>query len=172
MTKLIGIVAVDAEYGIGNEGKVLPFDRADMRHFHNTVKGQVFVCSGATYKQMRKGFGDAFVHSRTPIYYASAKVACSSARYLLNRALSTARQDNRDVYLCGGTRLYELFRDEVDEWVITRDMETYVSDTKLPWIHELLYGGKYTIVLEQTLTPTLLVYRVTKNVDNVTNDVV
>lgn len=172
MTKLIGIVAVDSNYGIGNDGKVLPFPRDDMLHFQETVKGQVVLCTGSTYKAMRKGTIEGFVYSRTPIYYASAKAACSSARYLLNRAKSHASKTNRDVYLCGGPRLYDLFKDEVDEWILTLDEATYTADSYLPWIANLFKGDDWSIVHIKDFTPTVSLYRITKNVNNVTTDVV
>ena len=172
MAKLIGIVAVDSNYGIGNEGKVLPFPRADMLHFQETVKGQVVLCTGSTYKAMRKGAVEGFVYSRTPIYYASAKAACSSPRYLLNRAKAHAKQTNRDVYLCGGPRLYNLFKDEVDEWILTLDEAAHTADSYLPWIGNLFKGDAWTIQFIKNFTPTVSLYRITKNVNNVTTDVV
>lgn len=167
MSRLIGVLAVDAAFGIGNEGKLLPFPREDMLHFQKTVKDNVIVCTGSTYKQMRKSLGDFFVFSRTPIYYVTAKAACSSAAYLLNKAKQHAKRTNRDVYLCGGTRLYELLRDQVDEWLITVDTATYPSDAKLPWVAELLNPEKHSIELYATLTSTVSVYKVIVNVNDV-----
>ncbi len=172
MTMLIGVLAVDAAYGIGNEGKLLPFPREDMIHFQNTVKDNVIVCTGSTYKQMRKSLGDFFVFSRTPVYYVSAEKACSSAAYLLNKAKQHAKRTNRNVYLCGGTRLYELLRDQVDEWLITVDTATYPSDAKLPWVGELLDPQKHSVELYTQLTPTVNVYKVIVNVEDVKSDVI
>lgn len=167
MTKVIGVIAVDGEYGIGNEGKLLPFPREDMLHFQETVKGGVLVCTGSTYSQMRKSLGEFFVYSRKPVYYVSATRACSSAAYLLNRAKSHARHNGKDVYVCGGKRLYELLRDQIDEWFITVDSSVYPSDCKVPWVAELLDRDKMHIEKYADLTPTVVVYKVIKNVDNI-----
>lgn len=166
MAKVIGVIAVDAAFGIGNEGKLLPFPREDMIHFQNTVRDNVIVCTGSTYKQMRKSLGTFFVFSRTPVYYVSAQKACSSAAYLLNKAKQHAKRTNRDVYLCGGTRLYELLREEVDEWLITMDTATYPSDAKLPWIGDLLDPQKQSVELYATLTPSVSVFKVIINAND------
>lgn len=167
MAKLIGVVAVDAEYGIGNEGKLLPFPREDMLHFQKTVKDGVLLCTGSTYKQMRKSLGTFFVYSRTPVYYVSAEAACSSAAYLLNKARVCAKNQNKDIYLCGGSRLYDLLRYEVNEWYITVDSNVYPSDAKLPWVKDLLHSGQHTVEHHTTLTPTVNVYKVTINANDV-----
>lgn len=172
MSKVIGVVAVDGAYGIGNEGKLLPFPREDMLHFQHTVRGGTIICTGSTYKQMRKSLGDFFVFSRTPVYYVSAKVACSSGRYLLNRAKQHADKVGTDVYLCGGKRLYELLRTEVDEWIITVDPKEYPSDCKLPWVGELLNSPEWKIESISPLTLIVNTYKVVKNVTNVTPDVI
>lgn len=163
MTKLIGVLAVDAAYGIGNEGKLLPFPREDMLHFQKTVKDGVILCTGSTYQAMKKSLGEFFVYSRTPVYYVSATGACSSAAYLLNKSKQHARRENKNVYLCGGSRLYDLLRHEVDEWYITVDEATYPSDCKLPWVKDLLDATKHTVELHTTLTPTVRVYKVIVN---------
>lgn len=163
MSKVIGVLAVDAAYGIGNEGKLLPFPREDMLHFHETVKDGIIVCTSSTYKQMRKNLGEFYVYSRRPVYYVSAKSACSSAAYLLNAAKRYAKTVSKDVYLCGGTRLYDLLRHQVDEWIITVDENTYPSDSKLPWVNEFFKSNEWNLVVHKNLTPTVTVYKVTRN---------
>lgn len=167
MTKVIGVIAVDGEYGIGNEGKLLPFPREDMLHFQKTVTGGVILCTGNTYNQMRKSLGEFFVYTRKPIYYVSAARACSSGAYLLNLAKRYAKSVGKDIYVCGGKRLYELLRGQVDEWFITVDTNLYPSDCKVPWVAELLDSDKMHIEKYADLTPTVAVYKVTKNVDNI-----
>ena len=167
MSKVIGVVAVDSKYGIGNEGKLLPFPREDMLHFQSTVKDGVILCTGSTYNQMRKSLGEFFVYSRKPIYYVSAKRACSSGAYLLNIAKRHAASVDKDVYLCGGKRLYELLQSQVDEWVITVDENVYPSDCTLPWIESLFTDPSWNKEVIKELTPTVKVYKVIKNVDNI-----
>lgn len=172
MSKLIGVLAVDSNYGIGNEGKLLPFPREDMLHFQETVKDNVILCTGSTYKQMRKSLGEFFVFSRSPIYYVSAMKACSGARYLLNQALKRAEVIKKDVYLCGGKRLYDLFQDEVNEWIITVDENIYPSDCKLPWVETLFKSDTWKVEEIKQLTSQVKVYKVTRNANDVTGDVV
>lgn len=160
MTKVIGVLAVDKEYGIGNVGKLLPFPREDMLHFQETVKGGIIVCTGSTYKQMRKSLGDFFVYTRRPVYYVTADTACSSGRYLLNKAKVKARKTGQNIYICGGDRLYNLLRDEVDEWLITVDENTYPSDCKLSWVKELMESRLNDTSVYKVLTDTVKVYKV------------
>lgn len=164
MSKVIGVLAVDAAYGIGNEGKLLPFPREDMLHFHETVKDGIIVCTSSTYKQMRKNLGEFYVYSRRPVYYVSAKSACSSAAYLLNAAKRYGKSVAKNVYLCGGTRLYELLRHQINEWLVTVDTNTYPSDSKLPWVEEFFKTDDWTTEVYKILTPTVTVYKVTRNV--------
>ena len=68
------------------------------------------------------------------------------------------------MYLCGGTRLYELLRHQINEWLVTVDTNTYPSDSKLPWVEEFFKTDDWTTEVYKILTPTVTVYKVTRNV--------
>ena len=160
MTKIIGIVAVDGEYGIGNEGKVLPFPREDIKHFQETIQDSFIVTSGHGFKQMSKKYGKFYVYSRNPEQYQeglNVNRACSSIRYLVNMAKLAALRAKKNVFITS-PRAYEACKDVIDEWIITVDNAVHNSDTKLPWIKDILDGKDFRLRLNKQLTGNCSVY--------------
>lgn len=160
--RVVGVVAVDSRWGIGNDEKLLSFPREDMLHFQETVKDGLLICSSNVFTQMKKSLGTFYVYSRRPVYWVTAKAACSNARYLLNRAKQDAKLTGKTVYLCGGKRLYSLLSNDVDEWIITQDTRDLNANVHFEGAQFLLeaQGKDWEREVIKELTPTCKVHKV------------
>lgn len=68
------------------------------------------------------------------------------------------------MYLCEVVSSIRLLQSQVDEWVITVDENVYPSDCTLPWIESLFTDPNWNKEVIKELTPTVKVYKVTKNI--------
>lgn len=129
---LIGIVAVDRNNAIGRGG-VLPWHySADLKFFKERTTGNVCVMGRRTWESLKRPLPNRLnvVLSRTlEIDGRPGVVALRDAHSVLSLAPYLAR----DIYVIGGAVVFREFRDEIDEWVVTRvPVAVEGADTFMP----------------------------------------
>jgi dihydrofolate reductase len=129
---LIGIVAVDRNNAIGRGG-ALPWHYSDdLKFFKARTTGNVCVMGRRTWESLRKPLPDRL----NVVLSRGAEIESRPGLVMLRDApsvLSLAPYLACDVYVIGGAEVFDAFRREIDEWVITRiPIAVEGADTFMP----------------------------------------
>ena len=131
MSKLIGIVAVDRSGAIGKGGGLPWRYPADMKFFRERTTGNVCVMGRRTWETLKQPLKERL----NVVLTASGEVEpAPSVIVLRDKASVLALRDylKCDIYIIGGARGYEAFREEIDRWYVTEipltieDADTYM----------------------------------------------
>ena len=137
------IAAVTQNGVIGLDDKI-PFDYPeDMRHFKQKTSGSIVIMGRKTYQ----GIGKPLPNRRNIVISNIAKglgtlkedgIETASS---FEQAINLTIDDNRDVWIIGGARLYEMGMDYVDKIVltITPDYEYGRNAIRFPWINPMKF---------------------------------
>ena len=127
------IAAVDKNWAIGKDNKLLVSIPDDMKFFRETTKGHVVVMGRKTLESFPNGLP---LKNRTNIvltsdksYNAHGAIVASSAEELKQELI---KYDSDDIYVIGGASIYNLLVDECDEAHITYIDYAYDADTFFP----------------------------------------
>ena len=120
---IIGIVAVAENLAIGKGGKLPWHYPADLKHFKQTTKGNAIVMGSNTWRAIGKPLSNRLniVLSRRAqldsednlIFLRSETEAVDLEPYLKG-----------DLYVIGGSKIYEAFAPFIDSWIVTEIPET------------------------------------------------
>lgn len=123
------IVCVSENFGIGNKGDLLFSLSPDMKFFRETTLGKTVVMGRGTLDSFPGGKAlknrtnvvltrdESFERENTVVFHSKEEV------------LSYVKEINSDdVYIIGGAQIYELFRDECDEALVTKVQKTVPCD--------------------------------------------
>ena len=115
------IVCVSENFGIGNGGNLLFSLPPDMKFFRETTLGKVVVMGRGTLDSFP---GGKALKNRTNIVLTRDKdferedtLAFNSREDVLKYI---SRFDTDDVYIIGGAQIYELFRNDCNEALVTK----------------------------------------------------
>jgi dihydrofolate reductase len=116
---IIGIVAVDRAGAIG-KGGVLPWHYSvDLKFFKEQTTGNACVMGYTTWASLKKPLPNrlnvvltrrADVEPRESVLWAHDKQS----------VLSLYEYLKCDLYVLGGAQVFELFRDDIDQWLVTQ----------------------------------------------------
>ncbi len=127
------IVAADKNWGIGNRGDLLVRIPADHRMFRQETVGKVVVLGRKTMDTFPGGrpLKDRtnIVLTKNPSYQNGDAVAVHSLEELLE---TLKAYDSRDVYVIGGTSVYEQLLPWCDTAHVTRIDHVYEADARFP----------------------------------------
>lgn len=138
--KIISIVSVDKNWGIGNSGSLLAHLPSDMKYFKETTIGNIVVMGRRTYESLP---GAKPLPGRLNIVitrnneYESETVkrgelqTAISVEDVVDRFRSFA-EDNRDLYVIGGGEIYSQFLPFVDVCLVTKLDAAFDADTFFP----------------------------------------
>jgi len=122
---IIGIVAIARNFAIGKDGKLPWHYSADLKFFKETTTGNAIVMGSNTWRSIGKPLpnrlnvvlsrGDR-IDEPSIMQLASTEEIVELAKYL-----------NRDVYIIGGAKTYELLAGLIDQWNVT-DIPIQVPD--------------------------------------------
>lgn len=149
------IVAVGESWAIGKDGGIPWHAPEDMRFFKRTTMGHVVAMGRATWESM----GSRPLPGRTNVVLSRSHEAGEDAAGVvwtadLAHPIALARSRGCDLYVAGGARVYEAYRDRIDEWIVTRIPRTVESpDTVLD--PSLLEG--WEVADREELAPGLVV---------------
>lgn len=134
MGKVIVIVAVAENGGIGKSNDLLFHLPDDMKFFKTTTTGNIVVTGRKNFESIPEKFRplpnrENIVISRNNSYSAPCLVYSD-----LSKCLSDFKNDIRDIYIIGGGEIYkEVLRlNLVDELLITHVSATVEADTFFP----------------------------------------
>ncbi len=165
--KLIAIAAVsmDGVIGIGDE---IPWRISeDFKHFRNRTMGNTVIMGYNTFKTLPKRALEGrkyIVLSRTQ-YREDISIIDHDNVFVVNtveKALGVAKElKSENVYIAGGSMIYDLFIEHCDEAVITWVHKIYPEgDKKFPYA-KLLTGFDYTHETEWTASKEGYMYKIT-----------
>ena len=119
----IGIVAVSANGAIGKNGKLPWHYPEDLKFFKETTLGSCVLMGRNTWESIRKPLPDRknFVLTRSICTEKLDEVTVISSKIEVASLLNGCCHE---VYIIGGGKIYDLFRDDISIWYITEIPET------------------------------------------------
>ena len=127
------IVAVDLNWGIGYEGKLLQPIPEDMKFFKKKTLGNVVVMGRETFESLpgKSPLKDRvnIVLTRNQSFKDERLIICHS----VNETLEILKQyDSDNVYIIGGEAIYNEFLQYCDEIFVTKIKAEYKADKYFP----------------------------------------
>lgn len=145
------IVAVDRNWGIGKDNKLLVSIPIDMKHFREETTGKVIVMGRKTLESFPNGLPLA---SRTNIvlthdkdYYVKGAIFVHSEKELLEKL---KEYESDSIYVIGGESIYRMMLPYCDTAHITEIDYAYQADTYFPDMTELPEWRETASSTEQT----------------------
>ena len=131
------IVAVDSNWAIGKNNKLLVSIPADMRFFKEQTMGKVVIMGRATLESFLggkplKGRVNIVV-TRDPKYYVPDAIIVHSVK---EAASAAAAYPADDVFVIGGASIYRQFLPLCDTAYVTKIAYAYDADTYFPNLDE------------------------------------
>lgn len=132
------IVAVDKNWGIGYQNKLLVSIPEDMKFFRQETGGKVVVMGRKTLESFPNGLPlknrTNIVLTRNPSYQVKGAVVCRSTEEALKEL---KKYPTEDVYIIGGDSIYREFLPYCDVAHVTRINHAYLADAYFPNIEEM-----------------------------------
>jgi dihydrofolate reductase len=129
---IIGIVAVDQNLAIGKGGQLPWHYSADMKFFKETTMGNIVVMGRRTWLTLKGPLKDRtnIVLSRDP------NVTAGDSKLVMrdvNAVIEFASEQDDDLFIIGGAKVYEAFMPHIQRWVVTEVPQSVEgADTFLP----------------------------------------
>ena len=131
------IVAVDKNWGIGKDNRLLVSIPADMKFFRTTTTGKVVVMGRKTLESFPGGQPlknrTNIVLTRDVNYKVKDAVIVHSVEELLEEL---KKYDSEEVYVIGGDSVYSAMLDHCDTAYVTKIDFAYEADTWFPTLDE------------------------------------
>ncbi len=132
------IVAVDENWAIGKDNKLLVSIPADMKFFRQTTTGKVVVMGRKTLESFPNGLPlknrTNIVLTRNADYRVKDAVTVRSVPELL-RVLK--KYDSQDIYVIGGSSVYQELLPYCDVAHVTKISHSYEADAHFPNLDEM-----------------------------------
>ena len=130
------IVAVDKNWAIGKDNKLLVSIPADMKFFRETTKGNVVVMGRKTLESFPQGQPLQkrvnIVISKNKDYQVKGAVVVHS----IEEAVEEAKKYEGDVYVIGGESIYRAMLPYCKTALVTKIDHAYAADTYFPNLDE------------------------------------
>ncbi len=131
------IAAVDENWAIGNQNKLLASIPEDMKFFRETTTGKVVVMGRKTLESFP---GKKPLKNRTNIVLTanpSYQVEGATVVHSLDELHEELKKyDSDDIFVIGGESIYRLLLDECDKAYITKIAYSYTADAYFPNLDE------------------------------------
>lgn len=132
------IVAVDENWAIGKDNKLLVSIPSDMKFFRQTTTGKVVVMGRKTLESFPNGLPlknrTNIVLTRNPDYRVKDAVTVRSVPELL---LELKKYDSEDIYVIGGSSVYQELLPYCDVAHVTKIFHSYEADAHFPNLDEM-----------------------------------
>ena len=129
---IIGIVAVDRNHAIGKGGTLPWHYPADLKFFKERTTGNVCVMGRRTWATLKRplvGRLNVVLSRGVEIESRPGVVVLRERQSVLSLAPFLAC----DIYVIGGAEVFGAFRQELDEWIVTRvPLSVEGADTFMP----------------------------------------
>lgn len=129
--KIIGIWAQDQAGLIGRDGRLPWRLPKELQHFKETTMGQVLLMGRVTFDGMNRRLlpgRETLILSREPGLEGEAVQTLSSPE----EVLAWFAQQDKDLYIAGGARVYQAFAPHYDRLIQTRVEGEFAGDTYFP----------------------------------------
>lgn len=129
---IIAIVAIAQNMAIGKDGKLPWHYKSDLRFFKQTTTGNAVVMGAKTWESIGKP-----LPNRLNIVLSRKKTIENQPSMLLARSreevLALVPYLNCDLFITGGAGVYELFKNDIERWLVTEiPYAVEDADTFLP----------------------------------------
>ena len=145
------IVAVDKNWAIGKNNKMMWSIPADMRFFREKTTGHVVVMGRKTLESFPNGLP---LKQRTNLILSrdrSYKVKGALVLHTMEELLEHLKEyDSSDIFIIGGESIYRQFLPYCDTAYVTRIDHAYDADTYFPNLDELSEWTMTEVSEEQT----------------------
>ncbi|WP_276862636.1 dihydrofolate reductase [Anaerococcus tetradius] len=123
------ILAVDKNWGIGKDGKMLFHIKKDLGHFKKLTSGNICIMGRKTYESMGGALPNRenLILSRNKTYQAPDALVFNDYRDIF----SYLEDKDKEVFVIGGEKIVELFLDFCDEAIITKIYAERLADSFL-----------------------------------------
>ncbi|EEI82079.1 dihydrofolate reductase [Anaerococcus tetradius] len=123
------ILAVDKNWGIGKNGKMLFHIKKDLGHFKELTSGNICIMGRKTYESMGGALPNRenLILSRNKTYQAPDALVFNDYRDIF----SYLEDKDKEVFVIGGEKIVELFLDFCDEAIITKIYAERLADSFL-----------------------------------------
>lgn len=121
--KISAIVAVAENLAIGKNGKLPWHYKSDLRFFKQTTIGNAVLMGWSTWLSIGKPLPNRLniVLSRTHEIEHQPSVLLMRSR---EEVLAFAKYLNCDLFVTGGAAVFELFKNDIERWFVTKIPET------------------------------------------------
>ncbi|MCI8638671.1 MAG: dihydrofolate reductase [Coprococcus sp.] len=130
------IVAVDKNWAIGKDNKIMWSIPADTRFFRDTTEGNVIIVGRKTLESFPQGQPlknrTNIVVTRNPKYQVKNAVVVHS----IAEAVEESRKYAKEVYVAGGGKIYQEMLSYCDTALVTKIDHAYEADTYFPNLDE------------------------------------
>jgi dihydrofolate reductase len=145
------IAAVDQNWGIGKDNKLLVSIPADMKFFRETTMGKVVVMGRKTLESFPNGLPlknrTNIVLSANPSYLVKGAIVVHSKDRLEEEL---KKYDSGEIYVIGGESIYRMLLEDCDTAYVTKIEYAYEADAYFPNLDEAPGWEKTAQSEEQT----------------------
>ena len=132
------IVAVDKNWAIGNNNKLLVSIPSDMKFFRSTTTGKVVVMGRKTLESFPNGLPlknrTTIVLTANPDYKVKDAIICHTIEELLE---TLKAYDSEDIYVIGGDSIYHQMLPYCDVAHVTKIDHAFEADAWFPNLDEM-----------------------------------
>lgn len=123
------ILAVDENWGIGKDNKMLFHLKKDLSHFKEETMNSIVIMGRNTYESI----GHALSERENIVLTRNYDYELDDAKVFNNPddILSYLENSKRDVFVIGGSQIVDIFLDHCDEAIITKIYASQKADTFL-----------------------------------------
>lgn len=129
--KIIAIWAQDTKGIIGKSNKLPWYLPKDLNHFKETTLNQVILMGRVTYEGLNKRLlpnRETLILTNQSDYQVDGATVVTS----VEEALNWYKNQDKTLYIVGGSQVYKLFEPHVDELVVTQVQAEVEGDTYFP----------------------------------------
>lgn len=129
--KIIAIWAQDTKGIIGKSNKLSWYLPKDLNHFKETTLNQVILMGRVTYEGLNKRLlpnRETLILTNQSDYQVDGATVVTS----VEEALNWYKNQDKTLYIVGGSQVYKLFEPHVDELVVTQVQAEVEGDINFP----------------------------------------
>ena len=146
---IYGIVAIAKNGVIGNNGSVPWVNKDDMFHFKNKTIGNAVVMGRKTFDSLGKP-----LVARANLVLTS-RPCHKDVLVIKDRKDAYRYNQHMDVYIIGGSSVWDMFIGDIETWIITRIQESPNGDT---FFQEEKYLKDFKLFTSETKNITIETY--------------
>lgn len=127
------IAAHDSAFLIGNKNRLPWKVEEDIEHFRNEIKGKIILLGRITYESLLN-IKDKLDVSQIIVLTSNLNYDPKDDKVLIFHKIFDALSyaEDKEIYICGGSKIYEEFLPYADQMIITEIKGRYEGDSYFP----------------------------------------